>query len=51
MTALLLSDGTVLMDSRIKQKENFVLLVEKFRALLLLWSTLTGILNRLRYQM
>lgn len=50
MTALLLSDGTVLMDSRIKQKENFVLLVEKFRALLL-WNTLTGILNRLRYQM
>lgn len=50
MTALLLSDGHSIMDSRIKRKENFVLLVEKFRALLL-WSTLTGILNRLRYQM
>lgn len=50
MTALLLSDGHSIMDSRIKHKENFVLLVEKFRTLLL-WSTLTGILNRLRYQM
>lgn len=35
MIGLLLNSGRSIMDSRIKRKENFVLLVEKFHALLL----------------